>query len=480
MQMKHILFSLFAVAAFDAMAAYPTVSQVSAVQRWPVSSEVDVYFTVGDDGDTCDFDIVATWKGQTAGKTIGTLFAPGAGRHHYVWHTESLKVPAHDCSDIYDPVTWKNCTYQRPETKFSELSSAPLEDFRVEIRPATIVGRLFLDINLKTGEVLYGATSPVNLRNSGVQAEHLTFRRVRAKDDAGRTIVYTNGYSQALRELKFPKADSTWGAMADDPDFDLFKGQFTQREVTFSADYFILALPNTSGMLHYMYRNASYFVGCNSVKQRSYEQLRGTVAQGINWPYSGFKVAPTSDIAQFREFLKPFVGNMILDLPTRAQLETAMRAGTDGNQMLAPDPSLGVSPITTAMAGDGAAFTNVLNKMCVWTGSVPNVYAANENVGRAGVNAWGLYDATGLLPMWTLDTDWKADDAGLDPVGYWRTPESFSSDANRRQTMSVDRTIADMRRFVPGFFAGVAVDSVNKAGARFVLNTTDWMADRVK
>ena len=484
MNFRLVILSLLAALSIEASAAYPTVSNVSAVQRWPVSSDVDVWFTVNDDGDNCDFDLVATWQGQTAGKTIGTVFAPGPGRQHYVWHTESLKMPAHDCSDIYDPdpERYRNCIYKRPETKFAELSNAPLKGFRVEVRPAKISDRMFMCIHLKDGTVSYGKEKTfVNLKSTAIQSDCLVFRRVRAKDDFGKTIVYTNGYSEALNHFEFPMADGSWKSIKDDAEFaKTYGGQYQLREVTFSADYFISVFLTTSGQLHYMYRNASYFVGCNSVNQRSYDQLRGTLSEGINWPWSGFKVSPNSDIAHFREFLKPFVGNMILDLPTRAQLETAMRAGTDGNQILAPDPELKVAPITTAMAGDGAAISNAFNSICIWTGSVPSLYADNENVAHAGANAWGLYDVVGLYKVWTLDTDYTPNGAGLDPVGSWRTEKSFESDANRRQTMSYRRTNSDLRRFVPGIFEGMPVERTNSSSARFVLNTKDWMADRTK
>lgn len=479
MRLCKLISFAFALAVGETLAAYPTISNLSYVQRWPVSSEVDVYFTVNDDGDNCDFDLIATWKGNSEGRTIGTVFAPGPGRQHYVWHTESLKVKAHDCSDVYDPSRWRNCTYKQGEVRYTELQNAPLEGFKVVVRPVSISQRLFLSVNLKTGEVQYGATSPLDMssRSTQNQSDCFVFRRVRAKDDAGKTIVYTNGYSEALNNFAFPKKDGTWKSIQNDDSFTPYYGnQYELREVTFSSDYFISVLPNTSGELHYLYRDASLFVGCNSVRQRSYNQLRGSVSQGINWPHTGFQVAPGSDVAHFRETLKPILGNLIFDLPTRAQLETALRAGTDGNQMLAPDPSLGIQPITTAMAGNGLAISNVFNRICVWNGSIPSLYADNDNAGRAGPNAWGIYDATGLQAVWVLDTDWKANDAGLDPVGYWRSPVNMDNDSNR-QMMSVQRA-SDLRTLVPGFFAGEKASSVDKASVRFVLNTKDWMADR--
>ena len=485
MKVRFLLFALSAAASVGILAAYPTVSNVSSVQRWPVSSDVDVYFTVGNDGDNCDFDLVAKWDGNASGRVIGTVFAPGPGRQHYVWHTESLKIKAHDCSDIYDPDHWVNCTFKHAAIHFDELGEAPLKDFLVEVRPAAIADKMFMQINLKTGDVTYGATSPIVMSSAKTvnQCEQFVFRRVRAKDDHNCTIVYTNGYSEALNNFEFPMANGTWRSIKNDTEggdssfTKVFGNQYKLREVMFSSDYFISVLPNTSGELHYMYRDASRFVGCNSVKQRSYNQLRGSVSAGINWPRTGFKVAPDSYIAHFREMLKPMIGNLIFDLPTRAQLETAMRAGTDGNQMLAPDPSLGLQPLTTAMAGDGAAISNLFTRMCVWAGAVPTPYAANENVGRAGANAWGLYDATGLLPVWVLDTDWQADGAGLDPVGYVRTDAQLGDNGNR-QSMSLYRGGADLKCYVPGFFAGKQASATDQAGVRWVLNTKDWVADR--
>lgn len=144
----------------------------------------------------------------------------------------------------------------------------------------------------------------------------------------------------------------------------------------------------------------------------SYNDLRGSVAQGIDWPRSGHKVAPGSILASLRAKT-----GLDFDLPTEAQWEVACRAGTttpwnDGSPRSAyerPMTEKGI-PLWSDRALDrlGRYYANG---------------GADEGpapVGSYSPNAWGLYDMHGNANEYCLDWYQKAGDpayAGDDPQG---------------------------------------------------------------
>ena len=132
----------------------------------------------------------------------------------------------------------------------------------------------------------------------------------------------------------------------------------------------------------------------------SYDMLRGSTNNGINWPMTKTNVLSTS----FLGILRGRTKNCVFDLPTDAQWENACRAGTD-----------------TAW-NDGSNFsTNALGidehleKLGWYNGNCQTPMP----VGRKQCNAWGLYDCHGNVFEFCLD--WWQSNLGTavaeDPVG---------------------------------------------------------------
>ena len=91
MKMKRVLIEMMAVfMAVSSMAADPTVSQVTARQRWPWSRLVDIDYVIACDG-TQSVDVaVQAFTRNTAlsmpGRSLsGDLYGVSYGAHHIVW-----------------------------------------------------------------------------------------------------------------------------------------------------------------------------------------------------------------------------------------------------------------------------------------------------------------------------------------------------------------------------------------------------------
>ena len=146
------------------------------------------------------------------------------------------------------------------------------------------------------------------------------------------------------------------------------------------------------------------------VEQVAYTDIRGTVAQGCNWPVDGHAVHSTS----FMGLLREKTGNlMTFDLPTDAQWEYACRAETTGAwnngttiTHSTNDPNL---PLVGRCSTNGG---NIADEFCGATNGT-------AKVGSYLPNAWGLYDMHGnvfefCLDWFTIDT---AQLWGDDPTG---------------------------------------------------------------
>ncbi|MGN0854079.1 MAG: formylglycine-generating enzyme family protein [Kiritimatiellia bacterium] len=149
----------------------------------------------------------------------------------------------------------------------------------------------------------------------------------------------------------------------------------------------------------------------------SYNRLRGSVKQGIDWPATGHRVTADSILGQLRQRT-----GLEFDLPTEAQWEVACRAGTatpwnDGSSLEPYERPMTDRKIPLwsdhAMDRLGRYYGNGGAE-----GPVP--------VGAYPPNAWGLYDMHGNANEYCLDWFRRAGDpacAGDDPQGP-RTSES--------------------------------------------------------
>jgi len=157
----------------------------------------------------------------------------------------------------------------------------------------------------------------------------------------------------------------------------------------------------------------------------SFNTVRGSVAQGCNWPVNGHTVHPTS----FMGLLRTRTGGILeFDMPTEAQWEYACRVGTSGAWNNGTTIVNSTTDANLALLGrytrNGG---HVLNGTAY---SAPDRGCGLENgtitVGSYLPNAWGLYDMHGNV--WEYTLDWlisgSPTQAGDDPTGPTATSGS--------------------------------------------------------
>ncbi len=172
----------------------------------------------------------------------------------------------------------------------------------------------------------------------------------------------------------------------------------------------------TNGFTHANYEHPIYI---------SYDAMRGTLEQGINWPTTVHTVASDSVLAVFREKT-----GLDLDLPTEAQWEYACRAGT-------------ATPFHDDVFKESYT-TNDYNTSLMTLGRFILNGNALTSVGLYQPNTWGLYDMHGNAYEWCLNL--KADDINPGNLDYLLNPVGPAS------TTPVDRMVRS------GCFASTSKD----------------------
>lgn len=350
-------------------------------QRWPWSPKVDVEFTVT--GETTDVALTATYDGAIEPLTLQEkdiegqdLYDLEPGVHHIVW----------------DPVS-------------AGFGETELKNFSITVTP-TSVDRTYLILDLKTGAYEYAASEP----------------------DGGWKSASSDYYRLKMVLRRIPKGTFWMGYPADmltrigsnNPD------QQKWHQATLSSDYYISVYPvtvdqqlcatGTVAGIDVQLSKAESFCNCN------YDTLRGTVAAGINWPSTGYRVAEDSVINAYRTLTKnAFPKEWVIDLPTAAQWERAGKATTPTNQYWVVGGTVDSTDVE---------LTNFVNQVAVWS---PNKSApSSTKVGQLTPNGWGLYDIEGLCFEWNLD--WMVSGvqylSGVDPVG----PTSASNNCRIRRS----------------------------------------------
>jgi len=365
--MNKATFLFCVTAALLVSIAEATVSGVTCKQRWPFSGKVDVDFTLTS-SEPQDILFKFTYTGQRdEPKAItnrwldATVYGATNGVNHFV----------------FDPAEYG-------------VGDRSLPGLTVEPVWATNVSeRLYLVLDITNGAYEFLNETPANGWTQAVyKSSKMPFRRV-AKGN------YTLGHSEA--DLKHAKSGVS----------SMEKKSMGSRLVTLGSDYYIAIFPLTGAQYYYSAGGTStdYYY-----RTMTYDGARGNTNEvaelNVNWPYTGVgEVLSTSWVGKMNTKL---AGRAVLDLPTDAQYEVAIRAGT-----------------TTYFfnGGDSTTSTTVMSNL--WT---QFSYPGNkEHVGLRQPNQWNIYNPQGMAYYWCLDAvstsqyGWKdninAGPAGLDPVG---------------------------------------------------------------
>jgi len=376
--MKRQLFGCVCAAALGVLSGWadPSVTSVTAKQRWPWSGTVDVDYTLVADS-ACDIELTATWTGGSATLTYavgsGDLMGVLPGEGHFLW----------------DPV---KSGMGRDET---------LENLVVTGTAVPVSSRTYLVVDLATGDCSYLAAPPPDggFSADSYKTDYMVFRRIPAGTyqvgDSEETSTTLFNYSQAMKETRGP------------------------RTVKVTTDYYLAIYQMTYGQ-------AYHFTGVNKGnKTPAYaycENYRGSATNGIDnilWPTTGHRVAEGSMIDKMRQRFK-LSGGAVLDLPTSVMWEIGARAGSatavypNGGSVSDSDAELAAIRASESLEGGG-------------------------DVGQKAPNPWGFYDLLGISYEMVLDGANYTAATGttqdnplgivdptqvVDPVGLTATPDA--------------------------------------------------------
>ena len=385
--MRGVIVLLFSAALLHAWGA-TTVSDVVVNQRWPWSEKVDVDFTLT--GDKADVDVTATWDGQAAPVMLGTVFEAKPGHHRFTW----------------DPSA-------------TSLAGKTLTGFSVTVAPASADAHRYLVIDLQNGGVSYRAEpdGTDGKWSDDYKTTKMAFRRILA-----------GTYRLGMESNDVARVNG-------EPFSYIYAKAWKRHDATFTSDFYVGVFRLTRAQYDLL-EGTSHDHPLYAMKL-TYDKLRGSTADGINWPYTKYEVATNSLLAKLRAKTRT---GLVVDLCHECQWEAAMRAGTTTYW-----PNGGT-------ADDSPEALGALADAIAWP-------AYEHDVGGKAANAWGIYDPVGLVPDWTIGTTSGKSGAASPSVGIsssvtdyvgaykdspeWRVIRGSASSSSRYLMLPCVRQIID-------------------------------------
>lgn len=211
---------------------------------------------------------------------------------------------------------------------------------------------------------------------------------------------------------KCPAANVTWRMGSPTTENGRTAARETPHEVMLTDDYYIGVYPVTQRQYQLLMNarpsnfklDADYAM--RPVEMVSYEDLRGTKANGYNWPNDDHAVNADGFIYK----LRTLSGEDGFDLPTEAQWEFACRAGCgaalyNGTEIENTTTSTNLNSLARYASNGGKPNGADPAKTCT-------AKNGTAKVGSYKPNALGLYDMLGNVWEWCLD--WYQES----PIGF--------------------------------------------------------------